>query len=56
MLSLGYIKASGDIENWWRFFYGLQHIYVCRKCKDEMDFYDQCTKKSKKCNLSGSVW
>ena len=27
----------------------------CVKCKDETDFYDQCTKKSKKCNLCGNV-
>jgi hypothetical protein len=49
MLSLGYnFKASIDIEIGEDFFLGLQKIIVCGKCKDEMDFYDQCTKKSKK--------
>ena len=39
MLSLVYIfKASGDIEIGEGFFYGLQQIFVCRKCKDEMDY------------------
>jgi hypothetical protein len=27
----------------------------CRKCKAEKDFYDGCTKKSKKCNLCRNV-
>jgi hypothetical protein len=39
MLSLGYIfKANGHIEIGEDFFCGLQHIFVCRKCKDEMDY------------------
>jgi hypothetical protein len=39
MLSLGYIfKASGGIEIGEVFFYRLQQIFVCGKCKDEMDY------------------
>jgi hypothetical protein len=33
----------------------LYRSLFCRKCKDETDFFDQCTKKSKKCNLCGNV-
>jgi hypothetical protein len=45
-ITSGYIiKASMDYNR----------SLFCGKCKDETDFYDQCTKKSKKCNLCGNV-
>ncbi len=57
MLSLGYIfKASRDSEIGEEFFTDCNRSLFCGKCKDKVDFYDQSTKNSKKCNLCGGVW
>ena len=55
-ITSGYIiKASKDIEIGEELPMDYNRSLFCRKCKDETDFYDQCTKKSKKCILYGNV-
>jgi len=55
-ITSGYvIKAKKDIEIGEELFMDYNRSLFCGKCKVETDFYDQCFKKSKKCNLCGNV-
>jgi hypothetical protein len=55
-ITSGYIvKTIIDIEIGEELFMDYNRSLFCGKCKVETDFYDQCTKKSKKCNLCGNV-
>jgi hypothetical protein len=55
-ITSGYeIKAKKDIEIGEELFMDYNRSLFCGKCKAEKDFYDVCTKKSKKCNLCGNV-
>jgi hypothetical protein len=55
-ITSGYvIKAKKDIEIGEELFKDYNRSLNCRKCKVETDFYDQCFRKSKKCNLCENV-
>ncbi len=55
-ITSGYeIKAKKDIEMGEEIFMNYNRSLFCGKSKAEKDFYDVCSKKSKKCNLCGNV-
>jgi len=54
-ITSGYvIKAKKDIKIGEELFMDYNRSLFCGECKVVTDFYDQCFKKSKKCNLCGN--